>query len=919
MSDGAERLRALAARIERLSMAPAEVVRERRWVRFASPLLRWSGWRLRIQTERLRGLLSSVGDAPIDKGAASALPARLKGAIDELEANVDSAERAAVIDGIRAHGPLAGWLTRLHEVTARAALAVASPEDPASRALALSSLNDWAMTPLAVSGADGAGEGGDGGGSGWAGAGGAAAGVGGAVRGARGTAGGAASREAVGEGGTAATSPDAGAGADPGRLLDLELAAADRMLDAARAETHFLGRRRRLFEAARKLLLDAAAAMPLDPAAVNVRAQLIADEIVLCNRLEAAGVDAGVGLSYQALTALSRGERQKLYSTLAASAAVATSAGEDAVARRARAALATLDGGTGGTRSVGGDAAASAETERSARELIGEPAMNTIRDAYESARRELAFRRSGLRKASDTSTEERVRVELWGRYLHEESVLATLSAAISVDGCFEVGGTLAPVRVEEEHRRERIVSYPTQDLLLVPTSDARDLPTALIEDPRTVVLALAQGRLLARKFRRVETHRTKRTRLVSEARVYVLDGSDSMLMEGRGRTAGARARMRDAILLAELATLYRRASARGATTKVTLFYRYFTKALGEVARVESASDALHAMSEVVSTARHGGTDIQAALLASFDQIREARASDPDMARAQIVLVTDGEAAVDEAAVQAAREREGDFPIGVSVIALGEENGVLRRLVARQRARGEPAFYHFVSDADLAAIVSGHRAAGVRVHDGTEAEGSGGGAPAARRGRRRARAAAGGDVDLAELSALVEEIDALGRAGLEGRRIHGGAADRMGTADAGTLREMGLARAEGEGERALREARERDGRAVRARFEAWFPRPAERSPDAGRVAAASAGAGGAGAGAGGAGAGGAGAGGAGAGGAGAGGAGAVGRRRRGRRRGRCRRGRCRCGWRRRRRGRRRRGRRRRGRRAFGARR
>src|SRR5690606_35491783 len=97
-------------------------------------------------------------------------------------------------------------------------------------------------------------------------------------------------------------------------------------------------------------------------------------------------------------------------------------------------------------------------------------------------------------------------------------------------------------------------------------------------------------------------------------RIYVLDGSDSMLMGGGGRSAGARARMRDSILLAELATLYRRAAVRGRSTRVILFYRYFTKLLGEVRRVESAADALGAMADVVATPRHGGTDIQAALL-----------------------------------------------------------------------------------------------------------------------------------------------------------------------------------------------------------------------------------------------------------------------------------------------------------------
>lgn len=54
----------------------------------------------------------------------------------------------------------------------------------------------------------------------------------------------------------------------------------------------------------------------------------------------------------------------------------------------------------------------------------------------------------------------------------------------------------------------------------------------------------------------------------------------------------------------------------------------------------------------------------------------------------------------------AREAVGDLPVGVSVVALGQENAALRELVARQRARGERAFYHFVDDATLGAIASG---------------------------------------------------------------------------------------------------------------------------------------------------------------------------------------------------------------------
>jgi hypothetical protein len=876
-----ERLRELAARIERVALEPAELAERRPWLRVARPLYRLFRWRPTIRTKALRELLGALREAEKAAPDRARLGQACSAAIVELAENVAMAERASVVDGAAAHGPLAGWLTRLHEITARAARAAADPGDTTKRDVALALDAEWALAPLALrdrgsadargvqaskagrAGAAGrvgesahagaAGRAGESAHAGAAGRAGESAHVGAAGRAGEGAHAGAAGRagegahagaagraEEAGDAGAAGRAEeagDAGSGggagaasdvasaasqapeaaeedaasaapptgasgdaldeADP-RLVELELAAIDRVLDAARAETHFLGRRRRLFEAARKLLLDASAALPLDVAAVNARAQHIADEIVLANRWEAAGVSRDVALPYQAITAASRNERQRLYATLRASFALACGEGNLAVASRAREALGRLESGGAGGRD--------ASTVRSAAEILGDASVGAVREAYAAARSDLAFRKLAPPGADEDADEREQRMELWGRYLDDSAVLATLSAAISVDGCFEVGGTLAPVRVEEEVQRVRVVSYPTQDLTLTTARDAADLPGALIDDPRGVILALAEGRLLTRKFRRVDTVREPRTRLTSEVRIYVLDGSDSMFVGPSGRRAGARARMRDAILLAELATLYRRATERGRTTRVVLFYRYFTKLLGDVTRVETAADALRAMTDVVRTPRHGGTDIEAALLASFDQIRSARAEDPELSRAQIVLVTDGAAPVDEAAVTAAREREGSIRIGVSVIALGEENEVLRRLVARQRARGEPAFYHYLSDADLAELVDGRRAAGMALHAIAPDPG----------GETAARAE-----DLAaEVGALVDEIEALDRA--RDRRSAAPAQGEMGSADAEALAALGLPRLETEGERARREARERDERSLARRFDVWFP-------------------------------------------------------------------------------------------------
>src|SRR6185503_3477516 len=109
-----------------------------------------------------------------------------------------------------------------------------------------------------------------------------------------------------------------------------------------------------------------------------------------------------------------------------------------------------------------------------------------------------------------------------------------------------------------------------------------------------------------------------------------------------------------------------------------------------------------AIRDVICAIRTGGTDIQRALVASFEQVRAAKDEDPELARGQVVLVTDGDAHVDEARIDAARAAAG-IPVGLSVIALGMENPALRGLVARQRAGGQEAFYHYMSDGELGAI------------------------------------------------------------------------------------------------------------------------------------------------------------------------------------------------------------------------
>jgi hypothetical protein len=698
-------LEALAPRIEAVARGP-DAVRPPLLVRLARPLLTAVGWAPHVRVDRTRALLDGLtteGDAQAAR--------RLDAAVAELADNVAAVEAAVTL----ARRPMmahAAWLHRVHRTLLRARDAdAAASVDP----LAL-------LAPLALRADD---------------------------------------EEAppADQAAVRTPPPDAAAGA---RAVGLELAAVDHLLAAAHDERDVLARRRRMFEAARQLLLEVSAALPLAREGVRARQQHVAREVTRIDRWVAAGAASEVALPWQAREAHARGEGRRLAAVLAA--LDATSAGavpsRRALCARARAALWR-------GREVDGRAS----LRRSAEEMLGGAAVEATERGYREARAAVyARRRAGARVDDETV------------YLRGECVEETLRAAVAAGGCFEVGAALHPARVVEERRFERTVRFPAARMELARAEDVGDLGAAMIQDPRTVLLDLAAGRLLTRRYVREEVERRTRTVLRSEARVYVLDGSTSML--------GPRARMRDALLVAELATVAARLDDPG-DLRCVLWYRYFTDTLGPEGRVGTADEARAAIASVLATTRTGGTDITRAMLASLAQVRAAREVDPALAKAQVVLVTDGEATVDEGAILDARGALGELPLGVSVVALGQENVALRELVARQRARGDRAFYHYLDDATLARIVNGGLDGDASPH-------------------------APGDAPLAELGGLLEEVEALGRA----RDVNALEAQE---AEAQALREAGAEGALRQGELARDEALRRDRRALDLRFGRWFPR------------------------------------------------------------------------------------------------
>jgi hypothetical protein len=708
----------LAERLDRILEGP-EAIESQTFFRVVRPILAMTGWRAQLTTKSILELIPLLR-AP--KKDWDSIRKTLAAAEKELDANIGMLERVTIV---RKAPPVAHvmWLRRVVGVLALARAASdhdATPEDVRAATKADHSVVLPPLAPLRDGGKD---------------------------------------------------------VIEENRLVDLELAAIDHLMAAARAESLVLGRKRRLLLAARQRLLEASAALPLERDGVGDRTRWLAMEITRIDRLEAAGLSPDVSLVHQARQALMRRDADRLYGSLSALDANSLACGD----RR----LASLTG-----RAIKG--AASGSLERSLRELLGAN-VDAITEAVTDARFELQNRYDvsgtpGDRMAAKSALER----------LPADADASLARAAIAADGFFEVGGALAPVRVMEEQHVTRVVKHPTRELVLQPAEDVNDLRDAIIGDPRSVLMDLAIGRLFARRFARDEPIQRSRVVMHSEVRAYVLDGSGSMV--------GPRARVRDAILIAELCTLMKRLESPR-DVRCTLYYRYFDEALGPSHKITTVAQAKSAIRDIVGNDRQGGTDIQRALLSCIEQIAEARAVDPELARAQIVLVTDGESPVDESVVVKARDAIKGMGIGVSVIALGQENDALRGLVARQRAKGEAAFYHYLDDSDLEAIVNGLITT-ESIHAPEDWK----------------RLAEDPRALEDELGGLVDELEAIDRE----RDVE--ALERI-EEEAQARRDVGLDAPEAshQGDRARVEALRKDRVALQARFARWFP-PVEETTE-----------------------------------------------------------------------------------------
>jgi hypothetical protein len=561
------------------------------------------------------------------------------------------------------------------------------------------------------------------------------------------------------------------------------------LIDLAARETRVLGRRRRLLEAARRALLESAAALQLPAEQVEPRMLAIAEGIQQVTSWQQAGIDADEDVAHQLRKAVQKRDSP----TVAALLSVMANLNRCAPARSAL--FERID------------VARRTFAERMGRATLPSLEAATLRTFGASAA--AVVLKSAQRVQREYGAASATAIEL-------------TQAANCVDASFELGRSVSPVRALEEQRRMAIVPFPTQTMLLAPARRVADLPHSLIGDPRLLVHQLATHSLLARRYLAERKRRVNVAKRYAEARYYVLDGSASM--------GGRRGRMRDAILISELSMMIQHLESGTASARPIVYYRYFTKQSESAIKVETADEALAAIEAVMLRKSRGETDIQAALVDSFRQIGKERARDPNLQRAQLVLVTDGVAKIDLAPVWRARRSLEGMPVQVSVIALGGESPELKELAATQRARGEPVFYHYLSDRAMYELMGRTRIGRQPLafpSPGGEPAQSGQAAPLP--GAETSEAASSAAdvhipilVDLQlwqEVEHLVDElavlkappdVDHLQQAGLLERAF-----DELGI----SLAENGF-----EAERARAEAVKRDDRAVALRFDRWFPDP-----------------------------------------------------------------------------------------------
>ena len=331
------------------------------------------------------------------------------------------------------------------------------------------------------------------------------------------------------------------------------------------------------------------------------------------------------------------------------------------------------------------------------------PERPSLRSLMESAERDDLTRWFGEASSpDDTARERRAPVAS-----SSDELLADLAFSLKPEqlaafelaaGCaryFDVEDALTEEIIEDNTPRRRPaprqVSYPTQTMTFERTGGLHDVHNFVLSDPRMLLYDLAGHRQQVRAYLEEVPLPERKKSIRTAVRVYVCDASGSM--------HGARARFRDALIIAELNNL--RVKARQGKAFDPLYFSFFNDAPTELSRVDTAREATRQIEKLFRhSPAEGQTDITLALMSAFDSIRAARGRDPYLARATVVLITDGEDRVDLELIRRTRAPMDALDIALSFISLGEENPDLKSLVQEQRARGGRAFYHHLSDQEI---------------------------------------------------------------------------------------------------------------------------------------------------------------------------------------------------------------------------
>ena len=246
----------------------------------------------------------------------------------------------------------------------------------------------------------------------------------------------------------------------------------------------------------------------------------------------------------------------------------------------------------------------------------------------------------------------------------------------------------APLAEDVEEPADVRHIAPDRRLELGVTSSVADVRDFVVEDPRRLVHDLASG---AQRVRRLVGGTAPRPAVRVRARVYLADASGSM--------RGGRARLRDGLLLAELDALRRQALRGRPVHPVDVCF--FGDRSPRFERIETAEAARSWIQRLLAGGPCAGmTELSAAIAGAARWLLSAR-EDPALASALLVVVTDGEDAVDTALIDAAWAPLRGLPVSVRVVCLGDENPWLKGWVAKLRSGGADAGWLHLDDASLA--------------------------------------------------------------------------------------------------------------------------------------------------------------------------------------------------------------------------